>query len=209
MDISSILGTLVSSDSISGISSAAGVSEGEAKSVLSSALPGLLSGALSQSEGADTVSGFAGALTQHSKDDVSDVKGFLSGVDLKDGAKIVSHLLGAGESGAVAAASAASGTSKAKTKGVLSAAAPLLMSLLGQETQAQQSQNSGLNVTGIIGSLLGNVDTTSLLLGLLGGGNQSAAAQPQAAPALTSLDSQKPKKPSFLSSLLGGLFGKK
>lgn len=208
MDISSILGSLVSSDSISGISSAAGVSEGEAKSVLTSALPGLLSGALAQSEGADTVSGFAGALTQHSADDTSDLKGFLSGVDLKDGAKIVGHLLGGKEADTVAAASAASGASEAGTRGVLSAAAPLLMSLLGQETQAQQSQNSGLNVTGIIGSLLGNVDTSSLLLGLLGGGNQAAAQQ--SAPNVQTLD-EKPQQQSggFLGGILGSLFGGK
>ena len=208
MDISSILGSLVSSDSISGISSAAGVSEKEAKSVLSSALPGLLSGALAQSEGADTVSGFAGALTQHSADDTSDLKGFLSGVDLKDGAKIVGHLLGSKEADTVAAASAASGASEAGTRGVLSAAAPLLMSLLGQETQAQQSQNSGLNVTGIIGSLLGNVDTSSLLLGLLGGGNQAAAQQ--SAPNVQTLD-EKPQQQSggFLGGILGSLFGGK
>lgn len=208
MDISSILGSLVSSDSISGISSAAGVSEKEAKSVLSSALPGLLSGALAQSEGADTVSGFAGALAQHSADDTSDLKGFLSGVDLKDGAKIVGHLLGSKESDTVAAASAASGASEAGTRGVLSAAAPLLMSLLGQETQAQQSQNSGLNVTGIIGSLLGNVDTSSLLLGLLGGGNQAAAQQ--SAPNVQTLD-EKPQQQSggFLGGILGSLFGGK
>ena len=208
MDISSILGSLVSSDSISGISSAAGVSEGEAKSVLTSALPGLLNGALAQSEGADTVSGFAGALTQHSADDTSDLKGFLSGVDLKDGAKIVGHLLGSKEADTVAAASAASGVSEACTRGVLSAAAPLLMSLLGQETQAQQSQNSGLNVTGIIGSLLGNVDTSSLLLGLLGGGNQAAAQQ--SAPNVQTLD-EKPQQQSggFLGGILGSLFGGK
>ena len=208
MDISSILGSLVSSDSISGISSAAGVSEGEAKSVLTSALPGLLNGALAQSEGADTVSGFAGALTQHSADDTSDLKGFLSGVDLKDGAKIVGHLLGGKEADTVAAASAASGASEAGTRGVLSAAAPLLMSLLGQETQAQQSQNSGLNVTGIIGSLLGNVDTSSLLLGLLGGGNQAAAQQ--SAPNVQTLD-EKPQQQSggFLGGILGSLFGGK
>ncbi len=208
MDISSILGSLVSSDSISGISSAAGVSEGEAKSVLTSALPGLLNGALAQSEGADTVSGFAGALTQHSADDTSDLKGFLSGVDLKDGAKIVGHLLGGKEADTVAAASAASGVSEAGTRGVLSAAAPLLMSLLGQETQAQQSQNSGLNVTGIIGSLLGNVDTSSLLLGLLGGGNQAAAQQ--SAPNVQTLD-EKPQQQSggFLGGILGSLFGGK
>lgn len=208
MDISSILGSLVSSDSISGISSAAGVSEKEAKSVLSSALPGLLSGALAQSEGADTVSGFAGALAQHSADDTSNIQSFLSGVDLKDGAKIVGHLLGSKESDTVAAASAASGASEAGTRGVLSAAAPLLMSLLGQETQAQQSQNSGLNVTGIIGSLLGNVDTSSLLLGLLGGGNQSAA-QPQAASGVQSLDSNQKPSGGFLSNLFGKLFGGK
>ena len=124
MDISSLLSTVVSSDSISGIAGAAGVSENEAKSVLSSALPGLLSGALGQSENGDTAESFAGALTQHAASDTSNLQSFLSGVDLKDGAKIVSHLLGSGEESTVAAASEASALMERPIIDPLARAAP-------------------------------------------------------------------------------------
>ena len=94
MDISSLLGTVMSSNSTDGISKATGVSGEQTRSVLTEALPLLLGGALSQSTGSGTSSGFAHALTQHAADNTSDVGSFMAGVDMKDGEKIVNHLLG-------------------------------------------------------------------------------------------------------------------
>ena len=173
MDISSLLGTVMSSNSTGGISSAAGVSDAETKSILTAALPALLSGALNQSTGSTTASGFAGALTQHAASNTSDLTSFFSNVDTDDGGKIVEHLLGSNSKDIINQIAKESGVKAKDVKKVLSAAAPLLMSLLGKETQQQQQANSSLGVASIMGSLLGgggNKKKWLRLLAWIGGG---------------------------------------
>lgn len=176
MDMSSMLGTIMSDDAVAGISKSTNVSEKSVQSILSAALPSLLSGAQQQSQNSDTAAGFAGALTQHAASDTSNLSGFLGGIDLADGAKIVSHLLGASNANVVSQAAQQSGASTQQTASVLAAAAPLLMSLLGKETASQQSANNGLGVSDIMGSLLGNANVGSLLGGLLGGGAKPSSS---------------------------------
>lgn len=94
MDLKKLTGALLSSDSIKGLSGAAGVSKSDVTSVLTAALPTLLDGANEQAKGKDTSKGFAEALSKHAKDNTSDLSGFLGNVDLEDGAKIIGHLLG-------------------------------------------------------------------------------------------------------------------
>lgn len=178
MDLTSLLSTMLSVDSVGSISQTAGVSIGEAQSVLGSALPSLLNGALEQSKGDDTAAGFDNALAQHAADDTSNVASFFSKVDLTDGSKIISHLLG-GDGQAVSSISMKAGVSQKGTANILSAAAPFLMSLLGQQT-SQSGQNSA-GTSGLLGSLLQNVDLSSMLTGLLGGGTVTAQAQAQPA----------------------------
>ena len=172
MEVSSILNTLLSSDSVKNIAKTAGVPEDKAKDILGSALPALLHGAVGQSQDSGTAEGFAGALRQHGQANTADLGAFLKNVDLRDGAKIVNHLLGSGDVGQIAKAS---GSSQKDTGSVLAAAAPLLMSLLGQQTQQSQSSGGNAAIGALMGSLLQNVDMGSLLTGLLGGGTQSAS----------------------------------
>lgn len=188
MDIKALLGTVVSPESLEGMSRAAGVSTDEVEKVLNAALPSLLEGAKGQADNADTAESFAGALSQHAADDVTDLSAFLGGVDTEDGAKIVNHLLGS-DSGAVDQIADRAGLGSNKTLMILALAAPLLMSLLGKETNTQQQQNSGLGVSGIMGSLLGGLGGStgssaasagiggSLLSSLLGGGSTAASQQ--------------------------------
>ncbi|MCR5205727.1 MAG: DUF937 domain-containing protein [Lachnospiraceae bacterium] len=130
MDLSSIFGTLMSKDGISGIAAKTGASSFDIKNVLSSALPQLISGADKQNTDANTSQGFVNALSQHAQKDTSNVSGFLGNVDLLDGSKIIGHLLGKDGAGNVAAQT---GVSSANTSNILSSAAPLLMSLLGKQ----------------------------------------------------------------------------
>lgn len=176
MDITSLLGTVTSADSTDGISKAAGVSNDQTRGVLSAALPLLLGGALSQSSGSGTASGFANALTQHAADNTSNVGAFMQNVDMKDGDKIVDHLLGENKKSVIAQIAKKTGVKQADVKKVLAAAAPLLMSILGKEVGSQQQSNSSLGVAGIMSSLLGGggSGTANLLTGLLGGGQQQS-----------------------------------
>ncbi len=219
MDLASLMKTMLSPDSITQMSKKTGTSTEEVKSVLLSALPAMLSGVKGQASSQETVAGFAGALESHAKDDTSDISAFLSKVDIKDGDKIVGHLLGGEKAAATKAAAQKAGLSTAATGSILGAAAPLLMSLLGQQASqtvqaqaqnvhplggAQQSSPSGI---GLLGSLLGGGQQQSaqssglggLLGSLLGGGQQSAPAQQQQQSADTN------PLGSMMGSMLGGV----
>lgn len=166
MDMNSLLGTLLSSDSVSGVSKATKADDKEVQSVLNAALPLLLKGAKKQSEDKDTAASFATALLSHGKKDTSNLSSFLKNVDLDDGSKIIGHLLG-NDDDSVKKIAKTSGVSAKKTGDILSAAAPLLMSLLGQESVSKKSDsNVALELAG---ALLKNVDVGDLIGDLLGG----------------------------------------
>ncbi len=174
MDIASLLGTMLSANSVSSMGQTTNVSQQNVQSVLGAALPSLLSGALNQANDSSTAASFAGALTQHSAADTSNLGNFMNNVDMENGAKIVAHLLGSNSSAVVSQIAQQSGVSKQDTAKVLSAAAPLLMSLLGQETNQQLQSNSSAGVSNIMGSLLQNADMGSILSGLLGASGSAA-----------------------------------
>ena len=141
----------------------------EVASDLNAALPMLLKGAKKQSEDKDTAESFATALLSHGKKDTSNLSSFLKNVDLDDGSKIIGHLLGKDDD-SVKKIAKSSGVSTKKTGDILSAAAPLLMSLLGQESASKKSDN---NVAlELAGALLKNVDVGDLIGDLLGGDNK-------------------------------------
>ena len=165
MDMNSLVSTLLSSATVSGISQSTNTSQKEASSVLNAALPLLLNGAKEQSQNSATSAGFANALLNHGKVDASNIGTFLQGVDLTDGGKIVSHLLG---TNAVAGIAKEAGVSKKKTNNILSAVAPLLMTLLGQQLGSGNGGTNAALIGTMAASLLGNMDVGSLLGGLLG-----------------------------------------
>lgn len=163
MDINKLASTLLSSDSIGGLSSLTNVSDKEVNSVLTAVLPALLNGAKDQAKGEDTTESFANALATHAKADTKDVKGFLGNVDLEDGAKIIGHLLGAQKEEVTEDAAKKTGVSNDKTAMILSAVGPLLMSLLGQQADEDENKGSGAEV--LLSMLLENVDLVELLTG--------------------------------------------
>lgn len=196
MDMNDLMGTLLSGDSLKNIGKVTGTSQTDVKKVLASALPSLISGAQGQAN--DSGSGFEGALQQHGKANTSDLASFLSNVDLQDGSKIVGHLLGSGKEETTRKAAQASGLDADKTGSILSAAAPLLMSLLGQQTAAEAptaaaSSNSGSLLGSLVGTLLSNVNVGSLLMNLLGSGSSSSESA-------SSSSTAKKKKPSTASA---------
>ncbi len=166
MDIQSLLGQLLSSDSLEGLGKASGASASDVRKVLTKALPLLLSGADQQAKGRDTSESFTKALAQHAKDDTSDLGSFLGNLDLADGAKIIGHLLGADTESTTKSVAKSAGVSKKKTATILSSAAPLLMTLLGQQADSDGKKDSGVGE--LMGALLENVDVGSLLISILG-----------------------------------------
>lgn len=175
MDLKKLAGTLLSADSISGLSNLTGASTSDVSNVLAQALPSLLNGASNQAKDKDTVNSFASALSQHAKDDTKDLSGFLNKVDLKDGSKIIGHLLGSDKNDIISNIASNTGVSQKDTGSILSAIAPLLMSLLGQQTNEDDNKDSGIE--NLFGSLLDNVDVGDLLTGLLGDNSSSSSGK--------------------------------
>ena len=193
MDLQKLTSTLLSSDTLSGLSSLTGSSNKDVSNVLSAALPALLNGAKAQANDASTTEGYANALAQHAKDDTNDLAGFLGNVDLADGAKIVSHLLGSDKGDVTSSVAKKAGVSKDTTSQIMSAAGPLLMSLLGQQADEDDNKDSGVGA--LLGSLLDNVDLGELLTG------QSSSSASSASSSGNGLS-------GLLGGLLGGLFKK-
>ncbi len=155
-----LLNQLLSSDSLKGIASATGVSNADVTKILASSLPSLLNGAASQSTSKDTQESFANALASHATADTSNLSSFFNNVDLKDGNKIVSHLLGSNSNTAETTAQQ-TGVDAKNVNAVMAAAAPLLMSLLGKQTNASASANNAAVLSSAT-SLLGKADLSSI-----------------------------------------------
>ena len=202
MDLSKIAGSLLSNDSLKGLSNLTGADNKDITNVLTSALPSLLSGATEQAKNESTAASFAAALAQHAKDDTSDLTSFLGNVDLADGAKIIGHLLGSGKEEAVKKAAKASGVSEKKTGDILSAIAPMLLSLLGQQAEEDDDKESG--ASGLVGALLDNVDVGSLLSGLISTDTSSTSTSGKKKPASGKKKPASSKK-SDASGIIGGI----
>ena len=204
MDLSKIAGSLLSNDSLKGLSNLTGADNKDITNVLTSALPSLLSGATEQAKDKKTSEGFAAALAQHAKDDTSDLTSFLGNVDLADGAKIIGHLLGSGKEETVKKAAKASGVSEKKTGDILSAVGPMLLSLLGQQAEEDDDKETG--ASGLVGALLDNVDVGSLLSGLISTDTSSSSTSTSGKKKPAS-GKKKPasSKKSDASGIIGGI----
>ena len=190
------IGALLSGGGVKAISKRTRLPAGDVAKVMSYGIPILVGGMNRNAATAQGEQSLSDALRYHSGDDVSNVGKFLKGADLKDGKKIIAHVLGGDQEDVVDQISRASGVSKGKTTSILALLAPLLLSLLG----GQQNQGGS------------NFNLSSLLLSmLLGGGMQQQTQQPNLLGSLlgggqTQPVQQTQQQPSgsLFSSLFGG-----
>ncbi len=158
-DLNSI-GSLLSGKGVAEIAKRAKVKQSDVAKVLSAGIPALLSGMHDNASDKAGEESLGRALNDHGKDNVENVGAFLKGADLKDGKKILGHVLGGNQKALIEQIAGSSGVTKGKTTTILALAAPLILSLL--------AQNNNSNSGGILGLLGG-------LLGLGGSGTQSGA----------------------------------
>ena len=187
------IGALLSGGGVKAISKRTRLPAGDVAKVMSYGIPILVGGMNRNAATAQGEQSLSDALRYHSGDDVSNVGKFLKGADLKDGKKILGHVLGGDQEDVVDQISRASGVSKGKTTSILALLAPLLLSLLG----GQQNQGGS------------NFNLSSLLLSmLLGGGMQQQTQQPNLLGSLLGGGQTQPvqqtQQPDLLGSLLGG-----
>ena len=80
----------------------------------------------------------AKALSDHAKDDTGNISDFLKNADLEDGAKILGHILGENKNVLESGVAKKSGLSSDQVSTILSAAAPLLLNVLGQKKEERK-----------------------------------------------------------------------
>lgn len=206
MDIQKLAKTLMSSDAISGLSKRSGATKSEVRDVLAQALPMLLNGADGQAKNKDTADSFAKALASHGKKNTGNLASFLGDIDMDDGAKIVGHLLGGNTGKTTKAVAKKTGVSDDKISAILAAAAPLLMSLLGQQADEEEESNSPVGE--LMGALLENVDVGELLMGLLTDDSDSSSGKDKKKKKTKKKKSKKKEETNVLGDIVGSLLGK-
>lgn len=182
LDVSSLLGML-SGDGVSALGKSADAKKSQVSSVLDSALPLLLTGMKNNASTKAGASSLNKALKDHAKNDTSDIGSFLQNVDLSDGGKILTHILGDSKESEAASIAEKSGISSDQVMTILSAVAPLLLSKLGSsKAEDEEEDDDGAGLGDLLGSLLSGSEptakkkrskkkksTASALGGLLGG----------------------------------------
>ena len=208
MDLNSLMSSLLSDENIKSVARKAGVSDEEAASVLATSLPVMLHGANGQASDGHTTESFFQAVRDHAGKDPEKV-------DLKEGGKIVGHLLGTDEEVAEKAIATRAGMKPSTVGLILAAAAPLIMNALGSSTS---SSTSSAGTASLLSALLGGASNsnasgslmTSALAGVLGnalsGGSSNNSLLGSVLTGALGGGMQQ-QSPSMASSLLGSLLG--
>ena len=166
--LESITQILSDKKTMTAISKSLGITAEDAGTVLASVLPELLKGASAQASNKKTQESFAKALEDHSSTSKFNLSSFFKNVDLDDGAKIVGHLLGTKQTSTAKAVSKKTGIDTKEVLKIAAAAAPLILTLVGNETKKQQKKESEASGLGTIAkTLLSNVDATDILKALI------------------------------------------
>ncbi len=140
MDVNTLMKLMMSQNSTQALSQNTQTSQQDVSNVLAAVLPQLLNGASQQATNQATAASFLGALQQHGQADTRDLGAFLGNVDAADGAKIIQHLLGAQTQQTTQTVAQQTGVSQKQVSSIMSNAAPLLMSVLGQQNAKQQNK---------------------------------------------------------------------
>ena len=165
MDMNDVLKLMLNSGAAEEVGKKTGLSMTDAAEIMEDVLPMLLKGMQGQATNKQTQDSFLKALTDHSKDDTSDIGKFIKNVDTDDGAKIVNHLLGS-QKEELAAKAKAKRKSAVDTKTVLkimAILAPLLMSKMGSTAKTTAKTRGSDDMLSVVGGLLDGVDATDVL----------------------------------------------
>lgn len=193
---------------ISGVSGSTGQSESATGGLLSMAMPVLMGAMKKNVQTPEGAAGLMSALSgKHNGGILDNLSGlFNGGVDesvQQDGAGILGHLLGGNQANVENALSQKSGMDAGAVGQILKVAAPILMGVIGKQTQqAGVSDASGMN--GLLGSMLGGQpqENQSLISSLLDSDGDGSILDDVAGMVLGG------KKSGGIGGLLGGLFGK-
>lgn len=163
MDMNDLMKLMDNSGALGQVADMLGVDKKSANSAIDTVLPLLLKGMQGQLKNNDTKDGFLQALSDHSKDDTSDLLNAVKKVDTDDGAKIVKHLLGAGQEEVAAKAKKKSGLDTKDILKIMAILAPILMSKMGNTAKKESARAGSDDMFGIVGGLLDGVDAGDVI----------------------------------------------
>lgn len=194
---------------INGVSKQTNQSADKTSNLLSMALPVLMGAMNKNAQTPEGAQGLMGALSKHAGGGLLDNLGgfFDGGVDdnvQQEGQNILGHLLGGKQPAVENALSEQSGVDVSSVSNILKVAAPLLMNMVGKQTQqAGVSDTNGLS--SLLGGLMGGSSSSgsqSILTSLLDADGDGSIIDDVAGMAMG-------QKKGGLGGLLGGLFGGK
>lgn len=192
MDLSSLLGSLLSEgQTIDDIARKVGANPQDVQKAAKISVPTLVEALNKNAQDEEKRASLNKALEDHSEDNVEDLQGFLSGMDMADGQKMLGHILGGKKNQVENNISKSSGLSSGQVTGLLAMLAPILIGMLGKKKKEENISKESLpDLTGSLGNILGGGN---------GGGIMDMAKK--------ILD--KDQDGSFMDDLMGGFFGKK
>lgn len=196
---------------INGVANETGQSASKTQSVLTMAMPVLLEAMKRNAATPEGGAGLMNALSTKHNGSILDNLGdlFAGGVNesvKQDGSKILGHILGNKTQSVEKAIGSKAGLEASSVDNILKVAAPVLLGLLGKQTQ-QNNVNNATDLTSLISGLLTNnsqSQTQSFLHSILDADGDGSIIDDVAGMVLN-----KSGKKSGLSGMLGGLFGKK
>lgn len=198
---------------ISGVAGSTGQPQDKTGSLLTMALPVLMTAMKKNAATPQGAEGLLGALSSKHDGSILDNLGDLfggGGVNqdvVADGSKILGHVLGGKQDNVANALGQKSGMDAGSVAQILKVAAPLLMGVLGKQAK-QNNVNSASGIEGLLGGLLkGNSpqQEQSFLESILDADGDGSVIDDVAGMVLGSGQ----KKKGGLGALLGGLFGKR
>ncbi|MBV9242417.1 MAG: DUF937 domain-containing protein [Acidobacteria bacterium] len=157
-----ILGQELGDQAINQISQSVGVDPGTANSVVQAALPHLINGLATNASTPDGASSLNNALDQHDGSILNDLGGLASSIfggggqaasPATDAGGILSHILGGSQGAVTQTVSQQTGVDTGQVAQIIVMLAPIIMSYLGQQKQAQGVGADGLG--SLITSALG------------------------------------------------------
>ena len=175
------------------------------ESAASMLIPSLVEGLNNNAQNEKGVKSLMNALDDHGSQNLSDINGFLNGVDLSDGQKILGHIFGNKTETVQKSVAKQSGLSQANTMKLMMTLAPFVMAYLGN--QKKQAQSSGGFDMGSLVGMLAKGSAGSILANVLGSAITAPKATTKKATTTKKVTTAKTKSNDDLVENVGKVLG--
>ena len=151
-----LAGELLGTKSVGELSKGADASNEQVKQLVTKAVPLLLSGMYQNSSTDEGAQSLEKALEDHAPNAEKSTSSMLRKADVKDGKKIVKHLLGDNEKEVTKGLSESTGLSQTQVSTMLGQLAPVVLSLVGNYNKEEKDKEKAdsSNLIGVLGSAL-------------------------------------------------------